>query len=110
SIPPDLTGAMIYRNSGSGTVSLTAVRLGVENLPGSFDIKGFAIEMVQIPMSDTYYLGDGESGTYYSNNVGGPFLVNANTISLGFGAGLLDDGIANTTVTLNSSYPIAYNT
>src|SRR5205085_6034630 len=25
SIPPDLTGAMIYRNSGSGTVSLTAV-------------------------------------------------------------------------------------
>jgi len=110
SIPPDLTGAMIYRNSGSGTVSLTAVRLGVENLPGNFDIKGFAIEMVQIPVGDTYFLGDGESGTYYSNNVGAPFLVNTNTLSLGTGVGLLDDGIANTTVALNSSYPIAYNT
>jgi formylglycine-generating enzyme required for sulfatase activity len=102
---------MIYRsNSGSGTVSLTAVRIGVENLPGNFDIKAFAIEMVQISMSDTYYLGDGESGTYYSTNTGFPFLVNSNTISLGSGAGLLDDGIANATVTLGGTYPIAYNT
>src|SRR5258705_12502676 len=45
SVPPDLTGARIYGNSGSGTITLTGVRLGVDNLPGSFDIKGFAIEM-----------------------------------------------------------------
>jgi formylglycine-generating enzyme required for sulfatase activity len=111
SVPTDLTGAMIYRNSaGIGTVSLTGVQLGVNNLPGSFDIKAFAIEMVRIPMGDTYYLGDGESGTYYSSSTGAPFLVNANTITMGSGAGLLDDGIANASVTLNAGFPIAYNT
>ena len=109
-VPPDLTGAMIYRNSGLGTVTLTGVQLGVNNLPGNFDVRGFALEMVQIPVGDTYYLGDGESGTYYSSNTGAPFLVNINSLSLGFGAGLLDDGIANTSVALNTSFPIAYNT
>jgi formylglycine-generating enzyme required for sulfatase activity len=109
-VPPDLMGAMISRNTtGLGTVTLTGVQVGVENLPGSFDVKGFALEMVQIPMGDTYYLGDGESGTYYANNTGSPFLVTNSSISMGFGAGLLDDGIANTAVTLNASYPIAYN-
>src|SRR4051812_10173225 len=109
SVPTDNTGAMIYRNTGVGNVVLTGVQLGVENLPGNFDVKGFALEMVQIPLGDTYYLGDGESGTYYSNNIGLPFLVNNTTISMGFGAGLLDDGIANTAVTLNPGFPIGYS-
>lgn len=109
-VPTDLTGAMIYRNSGLGTVTLTGVQVGVENLPGNFDVKAFALEMVQLPMSATYYLGDGESGTYYANNTGAPFLVNTNSISLGFGAGLLDDGIANVSASLATNYPIGYNT
>ena len=107
--PTDLSGAMIYRNSGLGTVTLTGVQLGVSNLPGNFDVKGFALEMVQIPVGDTYYLGDGESGTYYSGNTSAPFLVNSNSISLGFGAGLLNDGIANVSAALATNYPIAYN-
>jgi len=111
-VPPDFTGAMIYRNvTGSGTTTLTGIQVGVENLPGSFDIKGFAIEMVQIPVGDIYYLGDGINGTFYSTNTGAPFIVNSNSISLGPGAGLLDDGIANVGVTTPlGSFPIAYNT
>ena len=111
-VPPDLTGAMIYRNTtGSGTVTLTGVRVGVNNLPGSFDIKGFALEVVRIPVGDQFYLGDGINGVFYSTNTGAPFLVNSNSISLGSGAGLLDDGIANVAVTTPlGSFPIAYNT
>ncbi|MEO6833763.1 MAG: SUMF1/EgtB/PvdO family nonheme iron enzyme [Chitinophagaceae bacterium] len=110
-VPPDLTGVMIYRSTaGTGTLTLTSVQVGVENLPGNFDVKGFALEMVQIPVQDQYYLGDGEAGTYYSNNLGTAFLVNANSISLGFGAGLLDDGIASTSANLAIGFPTAYNT
>jgi len=53
-VPTDLTGAFIYRNSGSGTITLTGVQLGVTILPGSFDVKGFALEMVRIPVEATY--------------------------------------------------------
>ena len=111
-VPADLTGAMIYRSvAGSGTVTLTGIKLGVSNLPGSFDIKGFALEMVQIPMGDTYYLGDGIVGSFYSTNTNAPFLVNSNSISLGSGAGLLYDGIAIVGATTPlGSFPIAYNT
>jgi len=109
-VPPDMTGAMIYRNSGTGTSTITSIQVGVNNLPGNFDVKGFALEMVQIPVGDTYYLGDGESGTYYMNNTGGAYLVNTNTLSLGIGSGLLNDGIANATTALNANFPIAYNT
>jgi hypothetical protein len=109
SVAPDLTGAMIYRSvNGSGNVSLTSVRLGVNNLPGSFDIKAFAIEMVQIPITDPYYLGDGESGTYYANNLGAPFFVNSSVITMGISAGQLNDGISNGV--LASGFPDGYNT
>lgn len=108
-VPGDLTGAMIFRNTtSSGTVTLTGVRVGVTNLPGSFDIKGFALEMVQIPGSNTYYLGDGESGTYYT--AGGtilPFLVTSSTITMGTLAGNLDDGIQNGA--LATGFPVGYN-
>lgn len=110
SVPTDNTGAMIYRNSGSGTASLTSVKVGVNNLPGSFDVKGFALEMVQIPMTDQYYLGDGEAGTYYST--GGtsatPYHVTTNTLTMGSTSGNLNDGIQNGT--LASGFPIGYNT
>ncbi len=106
-VPPDLNGVFIYRNSGSGTVTLTGVQVGVNNLPGNFDVKGFALEMVEIPVGDQYYLGDGIPGVFYSNGSGFPFLVNSNTITMGIGAGLLDDGIQNGP--LSATFPIAYN-
>ena len=110
-VPPDMTGAMIYRNAtGSGSVALTGMRVGVNNLPGSFDIKAFAIEMVDIPQGDQYYLGDGINGVFYSNNSGTPFLVNSTSITIGTGAGLLYDGIWNgATVALGPTFPIGYN-
>jgi hypothetical protein len=107
-VPPDLTGAMIRRTSnGSGTVTLTGVQLGVINLPGNFDIKGFALEMVQIPLNVPYYLGDGESGTFYEHsNSGLPFLVNSSSITTGTGAGQLNDRIENGP--LVAGYPVGY--
>ncbi len=109
SVPGDLTGAMIFRNiTSSGTVTLTAVRVGVTNLPGSFDIKGFALEMVQIPGNSQYYLGDGESGTYYS--AGGtfsPYLVTSSTITMGTLGGNLNDGIQNGV--LAAGFPVGYS-
>lgn len=108
SVPGDLTGAMIFRNTtSSGTVTLTAIRVGVTNLPGSFDIKGFALEMVQIPVSDQYYLGDGEVGSYYENgSTGLPFLVNSSTIVMGTTTGQLNDGIQNGA--LASGFPVGF--
>ena len=109
-VPTDLTGAFIYRNSGSGTVTLTGVQVGVTNLPGSFDIKGFAIEMVRLPMDVPYYLGDGGSGSSYQTSTSAttPYLVNTNTITMGSTAGLLNDVIGNGT--LATGFPIGYNT
>jgi len=108
-VPGDLTGAMIYRNTtSSGTVTLTAVRVGVTNLPGSFDIKGFALEMVQIPGSDQYYLGDSQVGTYYTTGITGlPFLVTSSTLTMGTSAGNLNDGIQNGV--LASGFPVGYS-
>ena len=108
-VPADLTGAMIYRSStGSGNVSLVSMKVGVNNLPGSFDISSFAIEMVQLPLNVTYYLGDGESGTYYSAGATtNPFLVNSSIITMGNLAGNLFDGIANGT--LATGFPVGYN-
>src|SRR5262245_10539666 len=105
---PDFTGVMICRSAvGNGSVSLTGVRVGINNLPGNFDIKAFALEMVEIPLNDQYYLGDGESGTYYSTNTGAPFLVNSSAITLGVAAGQLDDGIG--IGPLAAGYPVGYS-
>jgi formylglycine-generating enzyme required for sulfatase activity len=108
-VPPDLTGAIIRRTvTGSGTVTLTGVQVGVMNLPGNFDIKGFALEMVQIPLNVAYYLGDGESGTYYENGPSGlPFFVNSNSIVMGLAAGQLNDGIANGALAVG--FPVGYS-
>ncbi len=110
-VPADLTGAMICRNAtGSGTVTLTGVRVGVTNLPGSFDIKGFAIEMVRIPVETPYYLGDGSgnSNYYVDGTSASPYFVNSNTIIGGFSSGQLVDpyGVAN----IPASFPIGFNT
>ncbi|MBL0155157.1 MAG: hypothetical protein IPP93_17430 [Chitinophagaceae bacterium] len=109
SVPGDLTGAMVFRNTlSSGTVTLTGVKVGVTNLPGSFDIKGFALEMVQMPATDQYYLGDGETGTYYENGVSGlPFLVASSTLTMGVLAGNCNDGIQNGA--LATGFPVGYN-
>lgn len=108
SIPADLTGAMIYRSStGFGTTGITGITLGVNNYPGSFDIKAFALEMVAIPMGDAYSLGDGEAGTYYSTALTGlPYRVNSPSITMGSTTGLLYDGISNGV--LSNGFPVGF--
>ncbi len=106
-VPTDLTGAFIYRNTGSGTNTITGIQLGVTNLPGSFDIKGFAIEMVRIPVEATYYLGDGSGGNVYNNSTSSPYLVNVNTISMN-SAGQLGDPLTGFIGSL-TNFPTGYN-
>lgn len=110
-VPTDLTGAFVYRNSGSGTVTLTGVRVGVTNLPGSFDIRGFAIEMVRIPMETTYNLGDGSGNTFYYRGfvANTTFLVNNDAVTLGTTAGLLVDNIASVSGVTLTGFPIGFN-
>ena len=107
----DSTGAMIYRSAdGYGTVTLTGVQVGVMNLPGSFDIKSFAIEMVQIPQNVPFYVGDGSGAVFnmQTGTTGTPYLINtlAPAITFGTAAGNLND---NAMVTpLATGFPIGY--
>lgn len=111
-VPSDLTGAMIYRNTtGSGTTTLTSVRVGVTNLPGSFDVRGFAIEMVKLPYTDTYYMGDGQgvSSSWQSGSTGfSPLLINSSSIVVGTIAGQMWTTIA-TSGTPAAGFPVGYN-
>jgi hypothetical protein len=77
-------GGMIYReaaNLGTGTTTLTDVRLGVvSTLPYNIDVRGFAVEMVYIPAPTTRpFFGDGD-GTTESTNA---FHYTDNTASTG---------------------------
>ena len=113
-VPPDNTGAMISRSTtGLGTVSLTGIRLGVMNLPGTFDIKGFALEMVEIRLTDTFYLGDSSFRAFQNGPASGPFQVNSNTIIMGTATGNLNgafDAVAGTNGTLFAGFPIGFST
>jgi formylglycine-generating enzyme required for sulfatase activity len=62
------TGAMLYRestNMGTGSVTLTGVRLGViSTLPYDITVRGYAIEMVFVPAPTTRpFFGDGDGTT-----------------------------------------------
>jgi formylglycine-generating enzyme required for sulfatase activity len=78
----DGLGIFIYRASnGSGDVSYRDNLLrwycdpSVVNSPEDYDIKLFAIEMVNIPYGE-FYAGDGSSyGAFYSGEKGNPVLI-----------------------------------
>ncbi len=114
-VPSDKTGAMIYRNAtGLGTVSLTGVKVGITNLPGAFDIRGFALEMVEMPLSDSFFVGDGSGFPRYKDGAAKPFLVAANTITMGTSTGMLNATTATypsmTNGILAAGFPIGYST
>ncbi|MES2776692.1 MAG: SUMF1/EgtB/PvdO family nonheme iron enzyme [Bacteroidota bacterium] len=88
-------GMFIYRSAnGFGTSTVTAIRAGIQSVPGTFEVKGFAIEMVYIPQG-AFWLGDGASEDAYQNsNVGNlPFQVTGNggSITGGTATGTLYD-------------------
>lgn len=82
-VPPDNTGVIVRRKViARGTVSITSVRVGVAILLGSFNVKVFALEMVNIPLSNVLFVGDRDNITngFEDGITGKPFLVAPNTI------------------------------
>lgn len=90
-------GAFIYRSTlGFGTSTLTGVQAGIQSLPGIFDIRGFAIEMVYVPQG-SFYLGDGAGAdAFKTGNTNNPYFVTGNgaSVTYGTGSGQLNDPIA----------------
>ncbi len=86
-------GMFIFRAAaGSGTATVTAFKAGIESYPGTYEVRGFAIEMVHIP-TGSYSLGDGISfNTFKDSNASpNPYIVQAGGITMGTGAGQLYD-------------------
>ena len=104
-------GVFIYRNTnGFGTSTLTGVKLGIQSYPGTFEVRGFALEMVYIPQG-SFWLGDGSSeDAYQSSNVGNtPYQVTGqNNITPGTAAGNLYDPETVLTASF-AGFPTGYN-
>lgn len=108
-------GMFIYRSAnGAGTATAIDVRAGIQSMPGTFEVRGFAIEMVYIPQG-SFWIGDGSIGNraYQSGRTGNnPFQVtgNGNTIIHGTGTGMLYDTI-NPALTGNllTGFPTGYS-
>ncbi|MES2772885.1 MAG: SUMF1/EgtB/PvdO family nonheme iron enzyme [Bacteroidota bacterium] len=107
-------GAFVYRsNLGFGNVALTNIRAGIEPLPGIFDVKGFAIEMVYVPQG-SFYVGDstGIAGAAYQlGNTIGPYKVYGvgSTVTLGIGASDLSGENEQTLNGNLTNFPVGYN-
>lgn len=105
-------GMFIYRSGlGSGTFTLTDVRAGIQSYPGTFEVRGFAIEMVRIPQG-SFWVGDSTSTFTYqnsSNPINGPYQVTGNgaSITMGNNLGELYDIGLGTGLTL-TGFPSGY--
>lgn len=105
-------GMYIFRNSnGAGSVNFTNISAGIQSFPGTFEIRGFAIEMVYVPQG-SFYVGDGNMvGNFYRDFVNQtPYLVNSDTITMGSQAGQLYDTLRTNqnTITL-TGFPTGYS-
>ncbi len=115
-VPSDHKGVFIYRSSaGTGNVNLTGCQVGVTPQFGSFDIKGFALEMVYIPQ-DSFYVGDGGGNYAYHFTTNTPAKITSSTISLLKGISsngnnnVYDDYLpANASYSPASGFPTGYN-
>lgn len=104
-------GMYIFRaTNGFGNINLINIRAGIQSLPGTLEVRGFAIEMVFIPQ-DNFYAGDGNTGTIYRDSVAAtPFLVSSSNVILGNGSGQLYDGLRNNQNTIALiNYPTGYH-
>ncbi|MEO7309354.1 MAG: SUMF1/EgtB/PvdO family nonheme iron enzyme [Chitinophagaceae bacterium] len=111
------TGAFIFRNTlGAGPVALTNLRAGVESIPGTFDVKGFAIEMVYVPQG-SFYVGDGTgyadpgSATYADGVSNNPYRItgDGSVTQLGNTAGKLGGGFEQSLSVFLTGFPTGYN-
>jgi formylglycine-generating enzyme required for sulfatase activity len=95
-------GMFLYRSTlGFGTSTLTGVQAGIQSMPGTFDIRGFALEMVYVPQGN-FYLGDSALSIvtnfrYRRGTTEAPYLVtgNGSSITYGTGAAQLFDPLAS---------------
>jgi hypothetical protein len=74
-------GALLYRATvGSGTSNILNVELGIpaSQALGIFDIRGFAIEMVEIPTTNEFFAGDGASNNSYPISS----IINTSTVTI----------------------------
>ncbi|MBL7729434.1 MAG: SUMF1/EgtB/PvdO family nonheme iron enzyme [Dinghuibacter sp.] len=109
-------GMFIYRSAnGFGNVALTGIRAGISSFPGTYNIKGFAVEMVYIPQG-SYFLGDAagsnaSNGYYRGTNTLLNYQVTGagSTVILGTATTHLRDNIATTATDTLDNFPVGYN-
>jgi len=104
-------GMFIYRSAnGFGTATATAIKAGITSYPGTFEVRGFAIEMVYIPQG-SFSVGDGFSDDALRNsNVGStPFLITGNggTVNAGTANGNLYDPEYQGATGFLTGFPVA---
>lgn len=114
-IPADHKGCFVYRSAdGQGNIAASNITVGVNQKPGSYDVKVFGLEMVYIPQGP-FYLGysGGNSGTFGLAGSGGavPYQVTSATPPyIGTGNGYLYDGrVAGNVGFGSSTWPTGYN-
>jgi hypothetical protein len=87
-------GMFIYRSGlGSGTATANGIKAGIQNYPGTFDVRGYAIEMVYIPQGSFYVGDEGSTGSYQNGTTSNTYQVtgNGNGITIGTATNNLND-------------------
>jgi len=109
-------GVFIYRDSdGGGNFSAQGIKLkwdkSAQGVTGNdWDFEVFAIEMIWVPQ-DNYYIGDAVSvNTFKDGSTTSPLLINSeNALTLGTGAGELNQLASALSGTLPALFPKGYN-
>lgn len=113
-------GLFFFRSAdGAGTFTSTAIRAGIESYPGTYEVRGFALEMVYIP-TGTYFLGDadgvnqGTVNSFHAAGITNPMHIfnSSSFINGGATGGQIVDEIKDPTTTFTGSifdFPNGYN-
>ena len=105
-------GMFIFRSvNGFGTSTATGIRAGITSYPGTFEVRGFAIEMVYVP-TGSFWLGDGyiNNNHFYEATTTNAYEVTGtgNTVTIGTSAGNLYDYHAGVFTGNLGSFPTGY--
>ncbi len=105
-------GIFIYRSAnGFGTAIANGIKAGISSYPGTFEVRGFAIEMVFVPTGN-FWLGDGvQNGSkFYEATTNDAYEVTGlgNTVTIGTVVGNLYDPQAGAFTGNLSGFPTGY--
>lgn len=106
-------GMFIFRSAnGFGTSVATGIRAGITSYPGTFEIRGFAIEMVYVPAGN-FWLGDGtiDNNHFYEATTNNAYEVTGagSAVTIGTSAGNLFDYHAGTFTGNLAGFPTGYD-